>query len=264
MMDHQKIAVSEPISLLVRDIWIFEDTDTNGDTHLPFFADGYPGLLFQQTQNGLFIKPHQKLMPVSFLYGQTIQPITMELEGAYLLIVFRLFPFVFKSFFDVDPKTLNDECYDLETFQGIDIPSFNQELLRLETVALKIDAISEFLATLLKQKREKLDFKIKQVIERIIQTQGKENIRTIAERLHIHVRTLERRFMRETGLSPKQFAKIIQFQGSLEKLTVKDFQQMNEVVYAHGFADQSHFIKVFKTFTHQTPGAFQKGINEKN
>jgi len=255
-MDQQIIAPPEFVSLFVKDIWILEGKKTDEQTSLPFFADGYPGLLFQQTDRGLLIKPHNKLMPISFLYGQTIQPIEMELKGGYLLIIFRLYPFVFKSFFDVDPKTLNDSCYHLENFREIDMRSFNQRLLGYQAVGDKLEAISKFLFSLLEKKKEKLDFKVKQVIERIIDTNGCQSISAIAKTLHVNGRTLERRFARETGLSPKQFAKIIQFQASLEQLTLKEFDRINEVVYKNGFADQSHFIRVFKTFTGQTPRVF--------
>jgi AraC-like DNA-binding protein len=58
------------------------------------------------------------------------------------------------------------------------------------------------------------------------------------------------------GVTAKQFAKIIQFQQSLEQITVKDYSKLTDIVYANGFADQSHFIKVFKAFTGKTPLAF--------
>ena len=76
--------------------------------------------------------------------------------------------------------------------------------------------------------------------------------------LKLNERTLERRFLNEVGLSPKQFSKIIQFQLSLEQLTLKDFTKLTDIVYENGFADQSHFIKVFKAFTGKTPKTFKK------
>lgn len=260
-MEHQKLESPKSISLFVKDIWIYKDDKPRAEVRLPFFADGYPGLLFQQTENGLFIKPHGKLMPISFLYGQTIQPIEMELNAPYLLIIFRLYPFVFKRFFNVDPQSINDSCYDLASFPDMDMLAFNKSLLKYRTVEEKIAAIAQLLYSLLERKKQKLDLTIKQAIERIIQTKGQENINVIAAALYIHERTLERRFIRETGLSPKQFAKIIQFQASFSQLTLKDFNKMNEVVYKNGFADQSHFIRVFKTFTGETPRTFVQRMN---
>ncbi|QNL51024.1 AraC family transcriptional regulator [Olivibacter sp. SDN3] len=260
-MEPLKMVPPTSVALLVKDILIFEETDSGKETNLPFFADGYPGLLFQQTAHGLFIKPHNKLMPTSFLYGQTIRPIEMQISGAYLLVIFRLYPFVFKSFFGVDPKSINDGCYDLEAFREVDMTSFNRHLFAHGTVEAKVKAIANLLFGLLERKKQNLDFKVKQVIERIIRTNGQESIHSIASAVHVNGRTLERRFLRETGLPPKQFARIIQFNASFEQLAQKDFDKMNEVVYANGFADQSHFIRVFKAFTGKTPRVFSKRMN---
>jgi len=74
--------------------------------------------------------------------------------------------------------------------------------------------------------------------------------------LHLNERTFERRFVAAVGISAKQFSRIIQFQQSLEQLTVKDYTKLSDIVYSNGFADQSHFIRVFKAFTGKSPKKF--------
>lgn len=257
-MNFQNISPDKRISLFVKNIWVFESVDRNLKTNLPFFADGYPGLMFQQTDNGLKVNPHKKRMPVLFLYGQTIRPIELEINGPYQLITFQLYPFVLKSFFNITPHTINDDCYDLQQLQEMNIPGLIQQLLSEKGIEKKVESISFLLFQLFQSKRQTLDLKIRQVIESIITTKGRENISTIARQVKINARTLERRFSNETGLSPKQFSKIIQFQSSLDQITVKDFTKLTDVVYENGFADQSHFIKVFKGFTGKTPKTFSK------
>jgi len=55
---------------------------------------------------------------------------------------------------------------------------------------------------------------------------------------------------------------IIQFQNSLTQLTIKDYTILTDVVYNNGYADQSHFIRVFKSFTGKTPKNFAKKQGE--
>ena len=257
-MNFQTYIPNNSISLFVKTIWVFENDDKNIQTNLPFFADGYPGLMFQQTDNGLKVKPHNKKMPALFLYGQTIKPITLDIKGSYTLVIFQLYPFVLKSLFNVIPQSINDNCYYLDDAMGININSFINQLLSYKNVQQKINAITELLLSFFEKKKQNLDYKIKQAIESIIQTKGQENISSIAEKLKLNIRTFERRFLNETGLKPKQFAKIIQFQASLEQLTVEDFTKLTDIVYQNGFSDQSHFIRVFKAFTGKTPKAFKK------
>ncbi|MDJ1504718.1 helix-turn-helix domain-containing protein [Xanthocytophaga agilis] len=257
-MNFQTIVPDKSIALFVKTIWVFENIDSDIKTNLPFFADGYPGLLFQQTANGLIVNPHKKQMPVLFLYGQTLHPIEMEIDGTYQLIIYQLYPFVLKSFFGVTPRSINDNCYDLAQLKEFDTPTFTKQLLACSELSQRIEALTSFLYQMFQLKKQSLDLTIRQVIEKIVLTKGQEPIRAIAEELELNPRTLERRFVSETGLLPKQFAQIIQFQLSLEQLTIKDYNKLTDIVYENGFADQSHFIRVFKAYTGKTPKVFSK------
>ena len=251
-MNFENIIPDKAISLFVKNIWVFENADENSTACLPFFADGFPGLIFQQTDNGLIVQPHNKTMPPLFLYGQTIQPIQLEVSGKYLIIIFQLYPFVLRTFFNILPQTINDNCYYLEESEER-MAELHQQLLAGNTLQHKIATISALLLYYFEKKRQNLDFKIRQAVVSIMHTKGQEKIHALAGQLHINIRTLERRFLTETGLTPKQFANIIRFQSSLEQLNVKDFSKLTDVVFQHGFSDQSHFIKVFKAFTGKTP-----------
>jgi hypothetical protein len=46
-MNFKTIHPYKSIALAVKSILIFEETDLHQKTILPFFADGYPGLIFQ-------------------------------------------------------------------------------------------------------------------------------------------------------------------------------------------------------------------------
>jgi len=197
-------------------------------------------------------------MPELFLYGQTIKPIELEMKGSFILVIFQLYPFVLKSFFNIIPQSINDNCYYLDDAMGADIKAYTNQLLSYKNVEQKVNAMADLLLLYFEKKKQNLDFKIKQAIEIIIHTKGQENISLIAARLKLNIRTFERRFLNATGLPPKQFAKIIQFQASLEQLTVEDFTKLTDIVYQNGFSDQSHFIRVFKAFTGKTPKAFKK------
>jgi AraC-like DNA-binding protein len=254
-MNFKTINPDKSISLFVKNILVFEETETNQKTVLPFFADGYPGLIFHDTENGLLVNPHNKQMPILFLYGQTIKPIELVLKGSYKLIVFQLHPFVLKSFFNVTAKEINDDCYDLQQLENAD--KLIQNLSQSSKCENRIEILSFFLADIFKTKKETLDLQIRQAIHTIIEKKGQNSIKEVSAKVHLTERTFERRFFNVVGLTAKQFSKIIQFQLSLEQLTVKDYTKLTDIVYANGFADQSHFIKVFKAFTGKTPLAFK-------
>jgi len=255
-MKFQNLIPDSSISLFVKNILFFEEEQDNQKTILPFFADGYPGLVFQKSKNGLTVHPHDKKMPVLFLYGQTIQPIELIFQGNYQLLVFQLFPFIMKSFFSITPHSLNDNCIDLLKVEGVETNSSITQLGPNTSLESAIEVITAFLNLRFIQKRSMLDEKVRQSLELIIANKGQLGVKEICSKLRVNERTLGRRFLNEVGILPKQFATIIQFQSSLEQLTVKDFNKLTDIVYENGFADQSHFIKVFKSFTGKTPKAF--------
>ncbi len=254
-MNFKTVNPDKSISLFVKNILIFEETQTTQKTILPFFADGYPGLMFQDTENGLVVSPHNKQMPSLFLYGQTIKPIELIIHGTYKLIIFQLYPFVLKSFFNVTAKDINDDCYDLEQMENGS--NSIHRLVKSPNYQERIEILATLLFDIFQAKKETLDFQIRKAIQIILDNKAQISIAQICTQLHITERTFERRFMKEVGISAKQFSSIIRFQLSLQQLTLKDFTKLTDVVYKNGYADQSHFIKVFKAFTGKTPKAFK-------
>ncbi|MCL9804318.1 AraC family transcriptional regulator [Flavobacterium amniphilum] len=258
-MDFKEIIPDKSISLFVKSILVYESIeDEKHKTILPFFADGYPGIMYQETTNGLLVSPHEKEMPVFFLYGQTIKPIELIMEGSYKLIIIQLYPFVLQKFFGLDPKSINDNCYNLLQLEMSEIQNTVSSLKIEPDTTNRIQTISGFLQTVFEEKKQLLDYKIRQSIQLILDNNGQLSISELCTATELNERTLERRFLNEVGISPKQFSRIIQFQQSLEQLTEKDYDKLTDIVYSNGFADQSHFIKVFKAFTGKTPKVFLK------
>lgn len=257
-MNFQNITPDKSTSLFIKNILVFEDQNDEQRTVLPFFADGYPGLIFYEAQKGLKVYPHEKKIPAFFLYGQTIQPIELIFESSYKIIIFQFYPFILKSFFNINPKSINDDCYDLLQWNPAQAKAITDGLQSATTLEERIEMISSFLYSLFLAKRQALDSKVKQSVQLIIEHNGQVAIKDLCRSIKMNERTFERRFLNETGLLPKQFAKIIQFQSSFRQLTVRSFNKLTDIVYENGFADQSHFIKVFKAFTGKTPKAFSK------
>ncbi|WP_281638402.1 helix-turn-helix domain-containing protein [Flavobacterium marginilacus] len=254
-MNFKTLNPDKSIALFVKSILVFEEAEPNLKTVLPFFADGYPGLMLQDTENGLFVNPYNKQMPFLFLYGQTIKPIELVINGSYNLIIFQLYPFVLKSFFNVTAKDINDGCYDLQQLESAS--KITRQLIESKGHEKRITILSNLLFKIFQDKKETLDFQIKQAVQIIIENKGQIAIGSICKQINLTERTFERRFKEEVGVPPKQFSSIIQFQLSMEQLTQKDFSKLTDVVYKNGYADQSHFVKVFKSFTGKTPKAFK-------
>ena len=239
-----------------------QNHDLDSHNNIPLYADGYPGIMFQQTDNGFYLLPKKKKLSELFLYGQTIKPVSLDVKGPYQFIVFQLYPFASKYLLDIDPKELNDDCFDLFNLDDINTELYKIKLMQTNNVEEQIEIISELILELIDVHSSTQNGSIQQAITIILRYKGQIRIKELLPLLNITERTLERNFKTHVGLSPKQFAKIIQFQYSLSELTVNKMKTLTDVGFDSGFTDQSHFIRVFKKYTNQTPSYYLKRINQ--
>ena len=122
----------------------------------------------------------------------------------------------------------------------------------------KLDGIVMYLNELVKLASANTDNSIKLALNVIISAKGNITIKEVREQLYITERTFEKRFSKEIGVTPKQFASIIQFSSSMNKLTKDDFCKLTDIGLDSGYADQSHFIRTFKKYTGKIPSNFLK------
>lgn len=250
--DTAKIIGDNNLALFVKEIFILKEQEAPHDAKLTFFADGYPGVVYLQSEQ-VFLLPRMKPLTAFFLYGQMIAPYELSIKTPYLMIAFQLYPFAAKFLFDADPKKLNDDCVDLATVKSIAAENLLEALASLSTTSLKTELIAKFIAKLACEQGMEAYGKIQQAIQIIQDHKGLITINELTRQLDTNERTLRRKFNQYVGIPPKKFAKIIQFQTSLDQIATGDFSKLTQVVYDNGYADQSHFIRNIKKFTGKSP-----------
>ena len=93
---------------------------------------------------------------------------------------------------------------------------------------------------------------------RIIACQGQLSVSDLVRDQSLSQRQIERRFNEVVGIPPKRLARIIRFQCALDSIYSKPNRELTEIVYEHGYSDQSHFISDFKLLLGKTPSAVRK------
>jgi AraC-like DNA-binding protein len=246
----------EALRPYVNSIMVMESDDSDRMTNLPLYADGYPGIMFQQSVNGFYFLPKGKKLSELFLYGQTVHPAWLETKGQFKFIVFQLYPFASKYLLDVNPRELNDDCFDLLQLKHVDVEAFAEQLRNNTQFKKRVEIVTELMVQLIEHYQVRQDDRIQKAIAIIIENKGQSSISEVRDQVFVTERTFERQFTTQVGLSPKQFAKIIQFQSSMQQLSADNYDQLLDVGLDSGFADQSHFIRSFKKYTGKTPSDF--------
>ena len=256
----QHLAFPDSLKPFVKEV-LFLESEAAGAQQFPFYADGFAGIVFSKSKNPFSLQPRGKQLSDFYLYGQTIEPMSLDIQGAFKLVALRLYPFAVRILLGVDPKLLNDDCYDLLKVNSVDSQGTLAQLRKTETPDEIVLILSSYFNDLLQHASLNPDYRIKLATNLILKSNGRISIKALREQLCIGERTFERHFLKEIGVTPKQFAKIIQFSSSMNQITENDYLHLTEIGYQNGFADQSHFIRTFKRYTGKTPREFQKQIS---
>lgn len=91
---------------------------------------------------------------------------------------------------------------------------------------------------------------------------GLSPVKVIAHDHALSERTIQKRFRKYTGYSPKELLRFLRFKQVLTYISGKDLTEVDwaEVVYKFDYHDQSHLSKDFKYFTGTSPAKFV-GLN---
>lgn len=95
-----------------------------------------------------------------------------------------------------------------------------------------------------------------QAVELLRQQKGNASILQLATNSNLSIRQLERNFIREIGVSPKIYARMLRFQHLLQNRISTPNQKWAALAYDNDYFDQMHLIKEFKQFLGTTPSAF--------
>lgn len=95
-----------------------------------------------------------------------------------------------------------------------------------------------------------------EVASRIERCSGRIEISELAESCGVTPRHLRRVFAREVGISPKSYAKIVQLNEVVSVLQSGESRATHELALAHGYYDQSHFVRDFSRLVGSNPGRF--------
>ncbi len=79
---------------------------------------------------------------------------------------------------------------------------------------------------------------------------GLIKINELANQVFVSKRQLERIFLDEIGIRPKDFTKIIRFQKILSIKQKDKGMSLTSLAYEGGYSDQAHFIRDFKYLCH--------------
>lgn len=196
------------------------------------------------------------LQPRAMVLGQTMEPFYIQPTGDVDTFAIRFYPYGFANFVNTPVRNLaNRETPISLLFGEVAANALEQNIINAADTHQRIEIIETFFLGMLTEKTT-IDQIVKSTIDALLATSGSTSINSILKEDLSKRRQLERKFIQQIGISPKQLGKVIRLQTALKMLLNPKDETLTQIAYESQYYDQNHFIKDFKEFTGTTPKEF--------
>ncbi len=188
-----------------------------------------------------------------------------QYNGEFLLKGnYEIFEILFKpngvyKIFGIQTKDVNNDLVYADDIFGNKVKNFFYQLAEARGSVEQKTVADNYLTRLFVQNNQTSNLDIVTIVSNeILKFNGDVKIRHIAYHANMSVRTLERRFIEQVGVSPKLFVSITRFSFALRQKNLHPQKSWTEIAIEANYYDQTHLIKDFKRFTGESPSHMYK------
>ncbi|MDB4918732.1 helix-turn-helix domain-containing protein [Mucilaginibacter sp.] len=257
--------ISPPESLrdFVEGFYLFKTQDLYG--RQLFFNDGYPVItLMQHSASKMLINLKGDIINIgnAWVCGGLLKNIYCESSiSTEEFFVIRFNPITFFKLFNISENVFKHKpVFDLVEIVTDDFSVFNNDFYSNASIEHKVEVATNFLS----QRICATAFPnlLGDLINHIEQGRSltvKELAKAFGVRLNY--KWLERNFKKHIGVSPKDYLLLRRFLNAYRSLDSLSSKALLQTALEHGYYDDNHLIKDFRSFSGQSPKAFFQNIN---
>jgi AraC-like DNA-binding protein len=193
--------------------------------------------------------------PAAFVKGPHHAHLVPEGDCAASYVEVRLSPLSGYTLLGVPLNALHGRIVDLRGLLGADGRRLAEALREARTWRERFTLLDQHLL-------DRLDTgprpspEVVRALRRLAATGGTVRIGTLAEEVGWSHKHLITRFTQQVGLTPKAAARLVRFDRVLRRLDLPGAPGWERIAAEAGYADQSHLVREFRTFTGVTPTAY--------
>jgi AraC-like DNA-binding protein len=171
---------------------------------------------------------------------------------SYGILAIRFRPGGLYSLLGIPLDQFTDEIADLADYKPFD--TWIDQLAGQPDLDRRLQCLNSLLLSHVD--RDRKITVIQYALKKIYNHQGYFRVTSLAKETGLSQRQIERQFKTVVGLSPKQIARIVQFQNMIGMLKSKGEDSLLHLATDGGYSDHAHFTKSFKEFSGITPQEF--------
>ena len=221
--------------------WSLTSCGENGTAFYELLPDSDMNLVFRFSSTGCRM----------VLMGPLTEKASVELHDASDYFCIRFRPGQALDLADVHPAELIDTYVDIDKIRGERIDSLADRLHSLPDPASRQLVIEDLLR---KSRPLVRDERCRQATALLDAHGGRLQVTELAAELGLHVRSLERIFIDQLGMTPKRLARLVRPQHLFARMRSGSFGSLADLAHASGYTDQSHMIRDVRELTGRLPG----------
>ncbi len=176
----------------------------------------------------------------------------IHFKGHIQLLTIQFKPTGFYRIFGIPPSEVTDYLGDSDGVFPKEVEQLHEQLNEAKTPSEMFQLTERFLLANLNKNRIKGPG-IEKASDFILRQPGAYSIEELAYHSNMSLKTFERKFIQQVGLSPKLFASIRRFNLALDLKTYHPNLKWLDICYQAGYYDPMHLVKDFKKFACMSP-----------
>lgn len=240
--------------------YIFLENSENDVKRLRLFTDGNTGLILSGNINLQDLSGNS--LPLSFFYGQLTQYKDLVTNGSFSLMAVVFQPYFLNILLKISAKEVQNQIVSVEDVLKKEMQVFQEKLFYNVDPTLIINDLNIYFTTFL-SKIINSDYELIQATQQyILKNKGIVTSKELEHFTGYSERQIERKFQQYMGLSPKKYSNIARLHYFLSLMKTNTKENITELSYHAGYADQSHLIKEFNNNIGLTPNQYSKTENK--
>lgn len=259
-MPYIEFSPAPQLAHIVKCLWTFEspahDQIGRPERVVP---DGNPELVIHFAHPFGALVPGGGIVaqPRAFMMGQMTRPVLLDSsQGIAGLMGVRFHASGSHLAIGAGMDEFTDGSLPVEDFDpGASQPLVDAIACAPDTHA-RVMILQRYIAKRVARNARYQDTAVGHLTSRIGRTRGLLGITDLAAETGISVRQLERRFLKQIGVSPRQFANVVRFRRVFDMVRTSAKPDWMRMAVSAGYFDQSHMIRDFNRFLGCTPTQF--------
>ena len=258
-MRFRQIAPRPRLREAVRAIWTLSGAEpaAGGDAPQPVPPDGCVEIVLSFADRAERVEPGRapERQPRSLLVGELFRPVCVRLSGRVDLVGVRFAPGHGAAFLEVGGLgEIIDRTAALDEVCRPELRAALAAVFGIEPGAERIQRLEDGLEACLDAAAPR-GADVAAALAVLERGGGRLGVESLAGRIGLSSRQLERRFVAAAGATPKPFAQVFRFQHALRRIAARA-ASFADVAAACGYFDQAHLIRDFRRYTSLSPRAY--------